>query len=1271
MDQWKGRLLTGLGYLAFSILAILLLYILTQAWVDKLDSRWWTTLGFLAITGLTVLFWKKLHLWSRVYLLLVYLIFLIGFYALLYGPEAKESFLIANLHLSFLVNFIIFLSLSLSLFFILMGLKLSRNIKIGVGVFGGLCSVPYLIGLIKDIPLPEILRGAPYLGFLPWFLQPAFLGIVLLLPILMIFLFRDFFKAMGDENRSTLRSAMSIFAALIPLAVGLMVIFSQTQQGIVTRYFADHNFASFKKDRVEKTPALDWKSPPVKPESGNRFWVEWEGMIQVPQDGDYEFQIVGDGNAFLYLDGKRVFGGSSKNGKMKLNSGRIPFRAGAIEDKKEGKFKVQWKGPGDETFHDINPKALSFTDDQLKFRRTPRQAAQVGIDWLQSASYDWQKSKQCFGCHVQGQVLMGLAVSKDNDYRVNGEYYDALFDFTRDKQNKNGTYHSGHHLAATQFAILGLASVQGLDSSKKNKNFLKSIDWLLGRQKEDGSFPIDHNEAPIDQGTIMTTANTVLSLMQAFKETGDKKYKNAAEKGLKWIEAAETKSTQDKIQKILSLTQYGSASQARVAQQIVEQLKKEQQADGGWMETPSMKGSNAYATGQVLYAFKKAGVSVNAAEFSKGVRFLLDNQKVSGAWPAMNTQAHRPSEFVPTMWAVIGLAGSFGEIIPEILQPADRSSVEGKVVIKGQVTNFTDSTIAKVVFELDGQALGAGVEKDKYYVLDWNTQGLKEGEHKIKMTATNKAGKFGEASILVYSGLGVQVKFVTPNQGATVFAKQLLEAEAKALFGTKIEKVEFFVQPVGDDAGKTKIGEQLEGGENNRYGLEWDASTFKDGAYKLTALATNSRGQQAQDSIGVNRQSPLIVKITAPMSGQTVSGLVNCQAKVINNTEIPLDYIEFFLDGETSMGRPLSDKLEVPCNFENVALGEHTLKVTARLKDGMTAEDQIILTVGETKGPGYLKVQLKNLDQPGKEQVLYFPPDHIELLLDMSGSMWGQIQGVAKIEIAREVLEKLLKGFPKDASLGVRVYGHRSKGDCKDSELLIPFGKIDAEGIMTKINALKPKGMTPIDYSLREVGNDLKGLEGSRVVILVTDGIESCKGDPVAAAESLMAAGLKVKIHVVGFDIGESPEALKQLEGISKVGKGLFYLAEDAAGLTDALAEAIKVTYSVYDEQGNLVFTKPLSLESNELMSGTYRVEVALDPPLVLNVAIAKGKTSTVDVIREKKKFRIESPEKVEGGPVIVPKEKAAETQPAASETQPAETQPAIPPPAETQPQGD
>ncbi len=293
--------------------------------------------------------------------------------------------------------------------------------------------------------------------------------------------------------------------------------------------------------------------------------------------------------------------------------------------------------------------------------RSPRRAAQAGIEWLQVASTGWQKQHNCFGCHSQAQVLMGLAVARQNQYVVSDACMKDLASFTEDHQNKDGTFHDGQHVTATQFAAICLAHWDET-ARTHSPQLVHAVDWLLTQQKPTGEVPSDHTEAPIDQGSIMTTANTVRGLYQAFQETGNARYKQAAEKGLAWIAAAPAETTQDKVFIILALSRYGSAAQRQRIPLMVAKLKSEQMRDGGWKEKQDLRGTNAFATCQVLYAFKQAGVSVDSPEFTKGVRYLLATQKETGAWASMNSQSGRPSDFAPTMWAVIGLAGSFEKI---------------------------------------------------------------------------------------------------------------------------------------------------------------------------------------------------------------------------------------------------------------------------------------------------------------------------------------------------------------------------------------------------------------------------------------------------------------------------------------------------------------------------------------------------------------------------------------------------------------------------------
>jgi hypothetical protein len=172
-------------------------------------------------------------------------------------------------------------------------------------------------------------------------------------------------------------------------------------------------------------------------------------------------------------------------------------------------------------------------------------------------------------------------------------------------------------------------------------------------------------DPPVVQGAFMLTGNALVGFEWAAAHSRDPKYRQAAERALVWIAANEPVTTQDLVFKIVAVNHYGTAEQKRAAWPLAEVLAAQQAPDGGWKEIPKMEGSNAFATGQVLYAFKQAGVSVRSAMFQQGVDYLLKSQVreptlAHGSWKAIHTQSHHPADFAPTMWAVIGLAGAYG-----------------------------------------------------------------------------------------------------------------------------------------------------------------------------------------------------------------------------------------------------------------------------------------------------------------------------------------------------------------------------------------------------------------------------------------------------------------------------------------------------------------------------------------------------------------------------------------------------------------------------------
>ena len=211
------------------------------------------------------------------------------------------------------------------------------------------------------------------------------------------------------------------------------------------------------------------------------------------------------------------------------------------------------------------------------------------------------------------------------------------------------------------------------------------------------------------------------------------------------------------------------------------------------------------------------------------------------------------------------------------------------------------------------------------------------------------------------------------------------------------------------------------------------------------------------------------------------------------------------------------------------------------------------------------------------------------IVFDASGSMWGQIKGKAKIEIAREVVADLVKSLPAKTELGLMAYGHRRKGDCADIELLIPVGKVDKSAFVKTVNGIMPKGMTPITASLQLAAEGLGYKENKATVILVSDGLETCDADPCAAAKRLEEMGVDFTAHVIAFDL--KPEETEKLRCISEATGGRFFPASDAASLKDALDFAVSA--AVAEPQPEIKDERAAKLTAPERAVAGSEVEVA------------------------------------------------------------------------------
>ncbi|MER8895763.1 VWA domain-containing protein [Mesorhizobium sp. M0676] len=186
---------------------------------------------------------------------------------------------------------------------------------------------------------------------------------------------------------------------------------------------------------------------------------------------------------------------------------------------------------------------------------------------------------------------------------------------------------------------------------------------------------------------------------------------------------------------------------------------------------------------------------------------------------------------------------------------------------------------------------------------------------------------------------------------------------------------------------------------------------------------------------------------------------------------------------------------------------------------------------------------------------LGFAANKVIIILDASGSMWAQIDGKPKLEIARESLRTVLQSVPGDDEIGLMAYGHREKGSCDDIELIVPPQAGSASAISAAADSLKFLGKTPLTAAVKQAAEALKYTEDKATVVLITDGLETCEGDPCALGKELEASGVDFTVDVVGF--GLTADEGKQIACLADNTGGKYIQASDEKALQEALVETV------------------------------------------------------------------------------------------------------------------
>ncbi len=177
---------------------------------------------------------------------------------------------------------------------------------------------------------------------------------------------------------------------------------------------------------------------------------------------------------------------------------------------------------------------------------------------------------------------------------------------------------------------------------------------------------------------------------------------------------------------------------------------------------------------------------------------------------------------------------------------------------------------------------------------------------------------------------------------------------------------------------------------------------------------------------------------------------------------------------------------------------------------------------------------------------------NVSILLDASGSMAQKVGGKTKMELAKEAINEFLSSMPEGANVSLRVYGHKGsnadsdkKVSCDSTEVVYDLKAYEKTEFSKSLDSFKPTGWTPIAKAITEAKSDFEKAEGQNIMYIVSDGVETCDGDPVKAAKELHDSNIAAVVNVIGFNVDSAGQ--KQLISVAQAGGGKYETVNSAA----------------------------------------------------------------------------------------------------------------------------
>ena len=572
------------------------------------------------------------------------------------------------------------------------------------------------------------------------------------------------------------------------------------------------------------------------------------------------------------------------------------------------------------------PAAFAFAAPQEGFRSS----AQRALDFLGQDTARWQKSNNCYGCHVQAVTLEGLSVGMHNQYSVPKPVMDevlrGIMQTPGGSRTPGGLTHSGFPRTAKTFGASAFARYDALVNGALTDDLLKLSKDLLAFQDTSGAVTGDHQSYPVTTGPMQATFQASQTWRQAYARTADdmwlaplrqaEKYMNAQARA--WSEKPEGVYLQDLNYVTMGLLVAGASPSEPHVARLIKHLESRQQKDGGFGFNGGA--SDAFATGQTVYALKLAGRTEADTSVRRALGWLIEHQGKDGGW------GHGGSGRAEAMWGVMGLV-SVDVVSIAVKGLTDGEHVTPMMELFVKATDNSGAEVKQVEVLVDD--LSTKKAKGSELGFTWSTKDLKTGKHTVDVVAENGKGQQSRRRFEVYAGdlflLELGSRFT--NEGTQVTLRNIAPEAVKGQVKLEVRSAE---KDAKTDVAYTSTQASTHGAMAFVFGGKGkDGKPFAAGRYeaKLSFVGDDGQTKQTETLVFVHdtaeaqraRYAEVEGKLDLSRDG---SGAANAQVDLV--------------DDQGRVVQSVSSNAAGNYRFKGVDSGKYKVRVR---KDGFKAEE--------------------------------------------------------------------------------------------------------------------------------------------------------------------------------------------------------------------------------------------------------------------------------------------------------------------------------------------